>query len=48
MSELTDKEQIIKKVYTNAVSGYGSVRDTYVQANNIYTLALHTSMLKNT
>ena len=35
MSELTDKEKVIKSVYTNAVSGYGSIRDTYVQANNI-------------
>ena len=35
MSELIDKEQIIKKVYNNTVSGFGSVRDTYVQANSI-------------
>ena len=35
MSELTDKEKVIKGVYTNAASGYGSIRDTYVQANNI-------------
>ena len=35
MSELTDKEKVIKGVYTNAMSGYGSIRDTYVQANNI-------------
>ena len=35
MSVLTDKEKVIKGVYTNAASGYGSIRDTYVQANNI-------------
>ena len=29
------KEDIIKKVYENKVTGYGSVRDTYVQANKI-------------
>ena len=29
------KEDTIKKVYENKVTGYGSVRDTYVQANKI-------------
>ena len=29
------KEDIIKNVYENKVTGYGSVRDTYVQANKI-------------
>ena len=33
MSE--SKEATIKRVYQNAASGYGSVRDTYVQANKI-------------
>ena len=32
MAELTDKEKVIKDVYSNAASGYGSVRDTYIQA----------------
>ena len=29
------KEDTIKKVYENKVTGYGSVRDTYLQANKI-------------
>ena len=33
MSE--SKEATIKRVYENPASGYGSVRDTYVQANKI-------------
>ena len=33
MSE--SKEATIQRVYENAVTGYGSVRDTYVQANKI-------------
>ena len=33
MSE--SKEATIKRVYENAVTGYISVRDTYVQANKI-------------
>ena len=32
---MADKEQTIKDVYFNKISGYGSVRDTYVQAHNI-------------
>ena len=32
MAELTDKEKIIKEVYENKESGYGSVKDTYRQA----------------
>ena len=35
MSETESKESIIKKVYENAASGYGFVRDTYQQANKI-------------
>ena len=35
MSELSDKEKVIKDVYTNAASGYGSIRDTYIHANKI-------------
>ena len=35
MSETESKESTIKKVYENAASGYGSVRDTYIQANKI-------------
>jgi hypothetical protein len=35
MTELTDKEKTIKKIYYNVVSGYGSKRDTYLQANKI-------------
>ena len=35
MAELTDKEQTIKNIYYNVVSGYGSKRDTYLQANEI-------------
>ena len=35
MSETESKESTIKKVYENAASGYGSVRDTYQQANKI-------------
>ena len=33
MSE--SKEATIKGIYENPASGYGSVRDTYVQANKI-------------
>ena len=32
MSELTDKEKIIKDVYEDKEKGFGSVRDTYQQA----------------
>ena len=35
MSETESKESTIKKVYENAASGYGSIRDTYIQANMI-------------
>ena len=35
MSETESKESTIKKVYENVASGYGSVRDTYIQANKI-------------
>ena len=35
MSETESKESTIKTVYENAASGYGSVRDTYQQANKI-------------
>ena len=35
MAELTDKETTIKNIYYNVVSGYGSKRDTYLQANKI-------------
>ena len=35
MSETESKESTIKKVYENAASGYGSIRDTYIQANKI-------------
>ena len=35
MTDLTDKEKTIKKTYYNVVSGYGSKRDTYWQANKI-------------
>ena len=35
MSETESKESTIKKVYENAASSYGSVRDTYIQANKI-------------
>ena len=35
MSETESKESTIKKVYENTASGYGSVRDTYQQANKI-------------
>ena len=36
MSETESKESTIKKVYENAASGYGSIRDTYIQANKIH------------
>ena len=32
MTELTDKEKIIKDIYENKESGYGSIRDTFKQA----------------
>ena len=32
MTELTDKEKIIKEIYENVASGYGSIKDTYQQA----------------
>ena len=35
MSETESKESTIKQVYENAASGYGSIRDTYIQANKI-------------
>ena len=35
MSGAESKESTIKKVYENAASGYGSIRDTYIQANKI-------------
>ena len=35
MSETESKESTIKKVYENAASGYGSIRDTYIQTNKI-------------
>ena len=35
MSETESKESTIKTVYENVASGYGSVRDTYQQANKI-------------
>ena len=35
MSETESKESTIKKVYSNPITGYGSVRDTYQQANKI-------------
>ena len=31
MSELSDKDKLIKEVYENHISGYGSIRDTYQQ-----------------
>ena len=33
MSETESKEATIKTVYEHAASGYGSIRYTYVQAN---------------
>ena len=33
MTELTDKEKIIKEVYENKESGYGSLKETYKQAH---------------
>ena len=39
MSETESKESTIKKVYENAASGYGSVRDTYSkQDKSWYTI----------
>ena len=35
MSETESKESTIKTIYENAASGYGSIRYTYIQANNI-------------
>ena len=35
MSETESKEATLKNVYENAASGYGSIRDTYIQANKI-------------
>ena len=32
MTELTDKEKIIKSIYENKETGYGSLKDTYRQA----------------
>ena len=32
MTELTDKEKIIKEIYENVATGYGSIKDTYQQA----------------
>ena len=29
---MTDKNQIIKEVYENPVSGYGSIKDSFQQA----------------
>ena len=31
MSELSDKDKLIKEVYENVNTGYGSIRDTYQQ-----------------
>ena len=33
MTELTDKEKIIKQIYENKETGYGSLKETYKQAN---------------
>ena len=33
MAELTDKEKIIKSIYENKETGYGSLKETYKQAN---------------
>ena len=35
MSETESKKSTIKKVYEHAASGYGSVRNTYIQENKI-------------
>ena len=35
MTELTEKENIIKNVYENETTGYGSLKDTYKQASKI-------------
>ena len=32
MTELSDKDKIIKSIYENIDTGYGSIRDTYQQA----------------
>ena len=32
---MTDKEDTIKNVYENKITGYGSVRDTFLQAHKI-------------
>ena len=32
MTELTDKEKIIKEIYENVATGYGSIKDTHQQA----------------
>ena len=31
MSELSDKDKLIKEVYENVNTGYGSIKDTYQQ-----------------
>jgi hypothetical protein len=43
---MTAKEQIIKEVYENPVSGYGSIKDSFQQAiKNMQVL--HMMMLKH-
>ena len=32
MTELSDKDKVIKSIYENIDTGYGSIKDTYVQA----------------
>ena len=34
-NDMTDKEDTIKNVYENKITGYGSVRDTFLQAHKI-------------
>ena len=32
MTELSDKDKVIKSIYENIDTGYGSIKDTYNQA----------------
>ena len=46
INSTTDKDNIVKGVYENVDTGYGSIKDTFDQAKN-KTVVLNTLMLKS-
>jgi len=46
INSTTDKDNVIKRIYENVDTGFGSIKETFDQAKN-KTVVLHTLMLKN-